>query len=97
LARSVRHEAGAAPPARPSAVSRALGPTAGPQSGNARAILAFSLAVAYVGLLTYLTVMWLQYDMTDAKDLALAGWGALGSAFTLITGLYFGRRTGEGA
>jgi hypothetical protein len=78
-------------------VSRILGPTAGPQSGNARAILSYFLAFAYVGLLCYLTVQWLQFGRSDAKDLVLAGWGALGSAFTLIVGLYFGRRSAETA
>jgi hypothetical protein len=91
-------ESGQTPPepqTKPGIVSRILGPTAGSQAGNARAILAFVLTIAFVGLLVYLTVQWLQFGRSDAKDLVLAGWGALGSAFTLIVGLYFGRRSAE--
>jgi hypothetical protein len=80
---------------RMTGVNAVLGPTAGPAEGNTRAILSIGLAIGYCLLLGFLMYVWLMEDKEQAQDLVVAGWGALGIAFGLITGSYLGKRDSE--
>lgn len=95
-AHQVRLDASAAAPAAPtqSGVNRLLGATAGPDAGNVRAILAILLTVGFLGILAYLCVA-LVTGHEQARDLVMAGFGALVAAFTAVSGFYIGRRSAD--
>ena len=95
--RPVRLAQGDSEPPKPPAFNRIMGATSGPYEGNVRAFLALGLAAVYVVLLGYLTFEYVHNNREQVRDLVIGGWGALGSAFALIVGLYLGKRQGDGA
>jgi endonuclease YncB( thermonuclease family) len=82
-----------APPAPPGFLARALGPTAGPASGNVRAIIAILSVVALHGL----AVLLLMRNDPAYRDATLALLSALTAADVGFASSYFGKRQGDGA
>ncbi len=82
---------GTGSPAGP--LSRALGPTAGPQAGNVRAIIAILSVVA----LHAITVLLIVRNDPAYRDATLALLSAITAADVSFASAYFGKRQGDGA
>ncbi len=74
-------------------LARALGPTAGPQAGNVRAIIAILSVVA----LHAITVLLIMRNDPAYRDATLALLSALTAADVGFASSYFGKRQGDGA
>jgi hypothetical protein len=74
-------------------ITRALGPTAGPTSGNVRAIIAILSVVALHGL----AVLLLLRNDPAYRDATLSLLSALTAADIGFASSYFGKRQGDGA
>lgn len=78
---------------QPGPISRVLGPTAGSQAGNVRAIIAILSVVALHGL----AMLLLLRNDPAYRDATLALLSALTAADVGFASAYFGKRQGDGA